>query len=164
MGENEILKKITVFTQNSIRVDSSIGKIYIDPFRMNETPNDADYILVTHDHYDHFNPEDIPKVSKGDSILVVPENMGGTDSSVSAALLCEALGKDRVIGVLMPCGEQHDIDVSQKLVDYLGIKYYTVNIKEPVSALHDLVGEAVGCEPNDTLPLYPWLCSPRVFY
>ena len=42
---------------------------------MNETPNDADYILVTHDHYDHFNPEDIPKVSKEDSILVVPENM-----------------------------------------------------------------------------------------
>ena len=75
MGENEILKKITVFTQNSIRVDSSIGKIYIDPFRMNETPGDADYILITHDHYDHFNPEDIPKVSKGDSILVVPENM-----------------------------------------------------------------------------------------
>jgi L-ascorbate metabolism protein UlaG (beta-lactamase superfamily) len=75
MGENEILKKITVFTQNSIRVDSSIGKIYIDPFRMNEEPGDADYILVTHDHYDHFNPEDIPKVSKGDSILVVPENM-----------------------------------------------------------------------------------------
>ena len=75
MGENEILKKITVFTQNSIRVDSSIGKIYIDPFRMNETPKDADYILVTHDHYDHFNPEDILKVSKGDSILVVPENM-----------------------------------------------------------------------------------------
>jgi len=36
MGENEILKKITVFIQNSIRVDSSIGKIYIDPFRMNE--------------------------------------------------------------------------------------------------------------------------------
>ena len=75
MGENEILKKITVFTQNSVRVDSSIGKIYIDPFRMNEEPGDADYILVTHDHYDHFNPEDIPKVSKADSILVVPENM-----------------------------------------------------------------------------------------
>lgn len=85
-----------------------------------------------------------------DSLKAVIGISGGTDSSVSAALLCEALGKDRVIGVLMPCGEQHDIDVSQKLVDYLGIKYYTVNIKEPVSALHDLVGEAVGCEPNDT--------------
>lgn len=69
------MENITVFTQNSIRVDSSIGKIYIDPFRMNEEPMDADYILVTHDHFDHFNTEDIPKVSKNDTVLVVPENM-----------------------------------------------------------------------------------------
>ena len=75
---------------------------------------------------------------------------GGTDSSVTAALLCEALGKDRVVGVLMPCGEQHDIDVSKQLVDYLGIRHYVVNIKEPVTALHDLIGDVVGCEPNDT--------------
>jgi len=75
---------------------------------------------------------------------------GGTDSSVSAALLCEALGKDRVIGVMMPNGDQHDIDVSRKLVEYLGIKNYTVNIKAPVEALHDIVGEATGVEPNDT--------------
>lgn len=75
--------EITVFTQNSIRVDSSIGKIYIDPFRMNEAPKDADYILVTHDHYDHFNPEDIPKVSTGDSVLVVPENMKEKAGEVS---------------------------------------------------------------------------------
>ena len=75
---------------------------------------------------------------------------GGTDSSVSAALLCEALGKDRVIGVLMPCGEQHDIDVSKQLVEHLGIRHYIVNIKEPVTALHDLIGDVVGCEPNDT--------------
>ncbi len=75
--------EITVFTQNSIRVDSSIGKIYIDPFRMNEAPKDADYILVTHDHYDHFNPEDIPKVSTGDSVLVVPENMKKKAGEVS---------------------------------------------------------------------------------
>ena len=74
---------ITVFTQNSIRIGSSIGKIYIDPFRMNEAPKDADYILVTHDHYDHFNPEDIPKVSRGDSVLVVPENMKEKAKEVS---------------------------------------------------------------------------------
>ena len=66
---------ITVFTQNSIRISGSIGKIYVDPFRMNEEPKDADYILVTHDHYDHFNPEDIGKVCNSGTILVVPENM-----------------------------------------------------------------------------------------
>ena len=74
---------ITVFTQNSIRIESSIGKVYIDPFRMNVAPKDADYILVTHDHYDHFNPEDIPKVSRGDSVLVVPENMKEKAGEVS---------------------------------------------------------------------------------
>ena len=55
---------------------------------------------------------------------------GGKDSSVVAALCVEALGKDRVIGVLMPCGEQADIDMSQLLVAHLGIRSYTVNIKD----------------------------------
>ena len=54
---------------------------------------------------------------------------GGKDSSIVAALCVEALGKDRVIGVLMPCGEQADIDMAQLLVDTLGIRRYTVNIK-----------------------------------
>ncbi|MBQ9869838.1 MAG: NAD(+) synthase [Ruminococcus sp.] len=55
---------------------------------------------------------------------------GGKDSSVAAALCVKALGKDRVIGVLMPNGEQSDIDCAQKLVKHLGIKNYTVNIKQ----------------------------------
>ncbi len=60
---------------------------------------------------------------------------GGKDSSVAAALCVEALGKDRVIGVLMPKGEQADIDCSLKLVKHLGIKYFTVNVGETVEAL-----------------------------
>ena len=55
---------------------------------------------------------------------------GGKDSSVVAALLVEALGKENVVGVLMPNGEQFDIDVSEALVKHLGIKSYVVNIKE----------------------------------
>ncbi len=60
---------------------------------------------------------------------------GGKDSSVVAALCVEALGKDRVIGVLMPCGEQHDIDCAYALVNHLGIKYYVVNIKDAVEGI-----------------------------
>ncbi len=60
---------------------------------------------------------------------------GGKDSSVAAALCVEALGKDRVIGVLMPQGEQHDIDMAYLLVNHLGIKHYVVNIKEAVEAV-----------------------------
>ena len=60
---------------------------------------------------------------------------GGKDSSVAAALCVEALGRDRVIGVLMPCGEQHDIDMAQLLVSHLGIRHYVVNIKDAVEGL-----------------------------
>ena len=60
---------------------------------------------------------------------------GGKDSSVVAALCVEALGKDRVIGVLMPCGEQADIDCSKQLVEHLEIKNHTINIKAAVDGV-----------------------------
>ena len=62
---------------------------------------------------------------------------GGKDSSVAAALCVEALGKDRVIGVLMPCGKQHDIDMAYMLVNHLGIKHYEINIESAVNGLKD---------------------------
>lgn len=63
---------------------------------------------------------------------------GGKDSSVAAALLKEALGKDRVFGVLLPNGVQKDIDVSRRVVSLLGIESATVNIE---SAFQGLIRE-----------------------
>ena len=60
---------------------------------------------------------------------------GGKDSSIAAALCVEALGRDRVVGVLMPCGEQHDIDMAHLLCDHLGIRRYVVNIKGAIDGL-----------------------------
>ena len=60
---------------------------------------------------------------------------GGKDSSVAAALCVEALGRERVIGVLMPCGEQHDIDMAQLLVDHLKIKHFVINVKGAVDGV-----------------------------
>lgn len=60
---------------------------------------------------------------------------GGKDSSVAAALCVEALGRERVIGVLMPCGIQHDIDMAELLVEHLGIKHYVINVKETVDGI-----------------------------
>ena len=68
---------------------------------------------------------------------------GGKDSSVTAALCVRALGKDRVIGVLMPNGEQADIESSYKLVDHLGIKYYVVNIKAAVDGVLGAMPEGI---------------------
>lgn len=69
---------------------------------------------------------------------------GGKDSSIAAALCVEALGKDRVIGVLMPNGVQGDIDCAYKLVNHLGIKYYEINVKETI----DSITKALPFEPS----------------
>lgn len=68
---------------------------------------------------------------------------GGKDSSVVAALCVEALGKDRVIGVLLPCGVQADIDCSKLLVEHLGIKNYTINIEAAVNGVFDAAPDEV---------------------
>lgn len=60
---------------------------------------------------------------------------GGKDSSVVAALCAEALGKDRVVGVLMPNHIQDDIDYSHMLCEHLGIKNYTVDVGVAIDAL-----------------------------
>lgn len=68
---------------------------------------------------------------------------GGADSSVVAALCVEALGKDRVFGVLMPCGEQKDISDAMHLVEHLDIEYITVNIQDAVLAIKNEVKPAL---------------------
>ncbi len=70
-----MLDKIDVFTHSSIRIKSDRGIIYIDPFHMREEPHDADYVLVTHQHYDHFSVDDIRKVIKDSTVIVSPESM-----------------------------------------------------------------------------------------
>jgi len=64
---------------------------------------------------------------------------GGKDSTVAAALCVEALGKDRVIGVLMPNGEQADIDCSYQICKHLGIRHYVVNIKDCFDGLKNAI-------------------------
>ena len=70
---------------------------------------------------------------------------GGKDSSIAAALCCEALGKDRVIGIMMPNGVQDDIDMAQLLIDHLGIEHYTINIKGAFDSMMDQL-ETAGIE------------------
>jgi len=73
---------------------------------------------------------------------------GGKDSSIVAALCVEALGKDRVLGILMPQGEQHDIDIAYELCKTLDIAYVEININESVQALFDGI-TATGFELNN---------------
>ncbi len=74
---------------------------------------------------------------------------GGKDSTVAAALCAEALGKDRVIGVLMPNGEQSDIKDSHKVVNHLGIRHITANIENAYNAVIESIDD-VGEISNQT--------------
>ena len=68
----DILDKIQVIKHSCVRIDC--GKIiYIDPFLMNGAPHDADIILVTHPHFDHFSIKDIRKVMKEDTVIAGPK-------------------------------------------------------------------------------------------
>ena len=66
---------------------------------------------------------------------------GGKDSSVTAALCVKALGAERVLGVLMPCGVQADIQCAVDLCDALGIERVVINVKEAVDGVLHAMGD-----------------------
>ena len=65
---------IDVLYHSSIRIEED-KIIYVDPFKIEQKYNDADYIFCTHSHYDHFSPEDIEKVKKEDTTIIVPRDI-----------------------------------------------------------------------------------------
>ena len=93
--------------------------------------------------------------ANGDGCPAVLGISGGKDSSVCAALLCKALGTHRVVGVMMPRGEQPDIEDSLCLCNHLGIRSVTVNIGAAADALADAVSAAVPLSTQATVNLAP---------
>lgn len=66
--------KITINSHSSIRAEGR-RVLWFDPFQLKNAPHDADIICITHDHYDHFSPEDIEKAAKRDTVFVVPRSL-----------------------------------------------------------------------------------------
>lgn len=77
-------ENIEVLTHSSIRITGDTI-IYVDPFHIEQEVHDADIIFITHDHFDHFSVEDIDKVRKEDTVLVVPEKMKGQAGKASCS-------------------------------------------------------------------------------
>ena len=82
-GGEVMTDNIKVFAQNSIRITMGNKKIYIDPFQMKESPKDADFIFITHEHSDHYSPEDMKKVAGNNTTLILPESMQGKKAEAS---------------------------------------------------------------------------------
>lgn len=68
------LKNININKHSSIRIAGE-KILYFDPFKIENESHDADYIFITHEHYDHFDPSSINKIKKDDSIIIAPETM-----------------------------------------------------------------------------------------
>ena len=96
-----MLDNVTINAHSSIRIEE--GKVlYFDPFHISDATNDADIVFVTHDHYDHFSPEDIRKVMKDDTVFVAPV--------VTAKLIAETFANvpsERIVTVA--AGEKLDV-------------------------------------------------------
>lgn len=69
-----MLENIQVLCHSSIKI-SKEKIIYIDPFEIDRNYNDADIIFITHNHYDHYSEEDIDKVCKEDTVIIVPKDL-----------------------------------------------------------------------------------------
>ncbi len=91
------MNQISINAHSSVRVAGE-QVFYVDPFKMTEAPHDADVVFVTHDHYDHFSPEDLEKVKKADTVLVVPESMK------KAAVEKSGIAEEKIVTV-KPGGE-----------------------------------------------------------
>ena len=69
-----MLEDIQVLCHSSIKINKE-KVIYIDSFKIDKNYNDADIIFITHDHYDHYSEEDIDKVKKANTVIIVPEKL-----------------------------------------------------------------------------------------
>ena len=112
-----MLKGIEVLCHSSIRIEKG-NVIYFDPFEIKRKYNDADLIFITHDHYDHYSEEDINKVIKEDTTIIIPEDL-------LSKLLDKVIKKENIITVKP--GEKNEIK---------GIKFETIPAYNINKAFH----------------------------
>lgn len=107
----ETAKRIEVLTHSSIRITGE-NTIYIDPFHVEQEFHDADYILITHEHYDHFSMEDIAKVLSPQTILVMPETMRAQAAGISGheILFITPGGRLSLAGLTLEAAAAYNLD------------------------------------------------------
>lgn len=84
--EDDIMNGITLNYHASIRIEKEDKIIYFDPFKIDDAKNDADYVFITHSHYDHYSEEDIKKVMNDNTNFIITSDL---ESKVKALAVKE---------------------------------------------------------------------------
>lgn len=111
------LSFITVNAQNSIRIDANGTIIYVDPFQIDEENHDADFIFITHDHYDHYSLESINKILQRETAFIVP------------------IAMDKNVRKNTPVGINHPVEPG-KSYEVNGISFETVAMYNKLKPFH----------------------------
>ncbi|MGI6536569.1 MAG: MBL fold metallo-hydrolase [Eggerthellaceae bacterium] len=150
---SEATDRVTVFTQSSIRL-SGEKMLYFDPFQMDHEPHDADAVFITHDHYDHFSPEDFAKVMRPDTVMVLPTLLepAAREAGVPAEhIICvEPAQQLKVLGIPVETVAAYNVDKpyhprSKHWVGYVvtvkGVRYFISGDTDRIPE-----NEAVDCD------------------
>ena len=111
-----MIENLEVLCHSSIKMKNKNIIIYIDPFKIDNDYNDADFIFITHDHYDHYSEEDINKVVNNDTIIVVPDGL-------ITKLMQIGINKDKIIVV------EPNKKYSVKGINFETVPAYNINKK-----------------------------------
>ena len=102
-----MLDNVEVLIHSSIRINKGLT-IYFDPYKINKDYNDADIVFITHSHYDHYSEDDLKKVIKDNTIIVIP-----SDLEIKALEFC--FDKEHII-VVKPSGEYNVLGINFKTI------------------------------------------------
>ena len=117
-----MLDNVEVIHHSSIKINN----IFIDPFELNEDYDNADYIFITHSHYDHFSEEDILKIKNDNTIIVIPKDL--KDSVLKLGFKIDKM-------IIVEPNKEYNID---------GIKFKTISAYNINKTFHPKVNNLVG--------------------
>ena len=117
-----MLDNVEVIHHSSIKINN----IFIDPFELNEDYDNADYIFITHSHYDHFSEEDILKIKNDNTIIVIPKDL--KDSVLKLGFKIDKM-------IIVEPNKEYNID---------GIKFKTISAYNINKTFHPKVNNWVG--------------------
>ncbi len=151
-----IVKNIKWFSQGCLRFDFGGKIIYTDPFDIESYVNDADYIFISHSHFDHFSLEDIQKVIKKDTVFIFPKSMkkeAGNFSSYQVIYILPGDCADLAGKIAFTAEYAYNINKTQchpkenewvgYMFEYDGKRFYYTSDTELIPEMNDVKADVI---------------------